>query len=167
MRLSSANPGRQRRTLPRPLWWALLLISGLWIQELTGGLDFLTPALLLCLQTGLWLTGGWVALLLVLLQEGIGSLAFGTVILFYAGTGALFILARWLLEPENPLFILLYSFVLALWAWAVVSGAIAFQELPVAGRPMFPYILWQWLAYVIFWSAALVAYKRWCWYERI
>lgn len=160
-------PGRRTRAWPRVIWWTVFLICGLWAQELTGGLDFLTPALLLCLQATMWLTGSWVAVLLVLLQEGIGSLAFGTVILFYAGTGALFILAKWLLEPENPLFILLFSLVLSLWEWAVVAGGISFQELPVSGRPLFPYVLWQWLAYVFFWSLVLITYKRWCWYERV
>ena len=97
----------------------------------------------------------------VLVQEGIGNLVFGVVILFYAGMFAFFILIRWLLEPENPLFILFFSLVLAIWAWIALSGAISFQELGSGMHAPWPWIVEQWLAYVVFWGVTLVAYRRW------
>ncbi len=96
----------------------------------------------------------------VLVQEGVGNLVFGVVILFYAGMYAFFLLSRWLLEPENPLFILLFSFLLAVWSWIVLSGAVTFQELPAKMYSPWPRIAQQWAAYVIFWGAALLIYRR-------
>ncbi len=157
----SGRNGRRSGQIPAPVWWAGYLVVGLWAQELSGGLDFLSPGLLVCLQSGQWLTAAWMTVLWVLVQEGIGNLVFGVVILFYAGMFAFFILLRWLLEPENPLFILLFSFVLAVWSWIALSGAISFQELGSRMHAPWPWIAEQWLAYVVFWSVTLVGYRRW------
>lgn len=161
MRLTNtqADYGTRARD-PRILWWATYVVIGVWAQEMSGGLDFLTPGLLLCLQYSRWWTAAWLIPLLVLMQEGGGNLAFGVVIVFYAGLIAFFLLARWLLEPENPLFILLFSFILAVWSWIVVRGAVSFQELPVSMRPLWPLIGKQWLAYVLFWVAAMIFFRR-------
>ncbi len=99
-------------------------------------------------------------LLWVLVQEGIGNLVFGVVILFYAGLFAFYLLSRWLLEPENPLFILLFSLLLACWSWVVLNGAITFQELPAQMHAPWPWIAKQWLAYMIFWGISLLMYQR-------
>jgi hypothetical protein len=157
----SSNGSRRSGQIPALAWWAGYLVVGLWAQELFGGLDFLSPALLVCLQTGLWWTAAWLTVLWVLLQEGVGTFMFGTVILFYAGMFAFFMLTRWLLEPENPLFILLFSLVLASWSWVVLNGAISFQELPSRMHAAWPWIGEQWLAYVVFWGVTLAAYRRW------
>lgn len=163
MRLSGPGKGGRRSGhVPIPVWWAGYLVIGLWAQELSGGLDFLSPGLLVCLQSGQWWTAAWMTLLWVLIQEGVGNLVFGVVILFYAGMFAFFMLIRWLLEPENPLFILLFSLVLAVWSWVALSGAVSFQEVGGSGmHDLWPWIVKQWLAYVVFWGVTLVAYRRW------
>jgi len=101
-------------------------------------------------MTGLW----------VLVQEGGGNLVFGVSILFYAGMLAFFLLSKWLLEPENPLFIILFSLLLACWSWTVLSGAINFQELPPRTYSPWLWIARQWAAYVLFWGGALFIYRR-------
>lgn len=161
MRLSSAQFESTRKgKIPAFVWWTDYLIVSLWAQELSGGLDFLSPGLLICLQSGQWWTAAWMTVLWVLVQEGVGNLVFGVVILFYAGMYAFFLLSRWLLEPENPLFILFFSLLLAVWSWIVLSGAITFQELPAKMHSPWPRIAQQWAAYVIFWGAALFIYQR-------
>jgi hypothetical protein len=139
----------------------------IWAQEVSGGLDFLAPGLLICMQTGQWWTVAWMAALWTLVQEGVGNLVFGVVVLFYAGMFALFMLTRWLLEPENPLFILFFSLVLAVWGWVVLNGAINFQELAVQMHAPWPWIAKQWLAYVVFWGAVLAAFRRWSGHGRV
>ncbi len=166
MRLSphaQQRPGR----IPAPAWWGGYLVVAIWAQEVSGGLDFLAPGLLICMQTGQWWTVAWMAALWTLVQEGVGNLVFGVVVLFYAGMFALFMLTRWLLEPENPLFILFFSLVLAVWGWVVLNGAINFQELAVQMHAPWPWIAKQWLAYVVFWGAVLAAFRRWSGHGRV
>jgi hypothetical protein len=60
------------------------------------------------------------------------------------------------------LFILLFSLVLAVWSWVALSGAVSFQEVGGSGmHDLWPWIVKQWLAYVVFWGVTLVAYRRW------
>jgi len=168
VRLSSTPYGQRRSgQIPAFLWWAGYLVVAVWAQELSGGLDFLSPGLLLCMQTGQWWTAAWMTVLWVLVQEGIGNLLFGVVILFYAGMFAFFLLTRWLLEPENPLFILFFSLVLALWGWVALNGAVRFQEIPAQVHAPWPWIAKQWLAYVVFWVGALAAFRRWGGHGRV
>jgi len=128
---------------------------------MTGGLDCLAPALLVCLQSGRWWTAAWVAVLWVLVQEGVGNLAFGIVILFYAGMCVFFLLSRWLLEPVNPVFILFFSLLLAVWSRIVLGGAVSFQELTAILPSPWPYVAKQWAAYAFLWTLTLWAYRRW------
>lgn len=142
-------------------WWAAYIMAAIWAQDMSGGLDFLTPAVLICLQTGQW----WAAVLFTLcwtmVQEGVGNLVFGSSVVFFTGMHVLFFLARWLLEPENPFFILFYSLLLAVWLRLVLAGATAFQEIPIELGNPWQWIGAQWAAYAIFWSLALLAYQRW------
>lgn len=167
MRLSAAYGHRRAGHVADPVWWTGYLAIAVWAQELSGGLDFLTPGLLVCLQTGRWWTVVWMTVLWTLVQEGIGALAFGVSVLFYAGMFGFFLLTRWLLEPENPFFILLFSLVLSAWAWAVLSGAISFQEIGTRMHSPWPWVARQWLAYLCFWVVTLGAYRRWGGHGRV
>jgi len=160
VRLSGAHAAASRSgRIPAIIWWTDFLIIAIWAQEMSGGLDFLTPGVLICLQSGQWWTALWMGAVWVLVQEGGGNLVFGVSILFYAGMLAFFMLSKWLLEPENPLFILFFSLLLACWSWVVLSGAISFQELPARIHAPWSWIAWQWGAYVLFWGAALFIYR--------
>jgi hypothetical protein len=166
--LTAAPYGHRRAGhLSDPVWWTGYLVIAIWAQELSGGFDFLAPGLLVCLQTGRWWTVAWLTVLWTLVQEGLGSLAFGVAVLFYAGMFGFFLLTRWLLEPENPLFILLFSLVLSVWAWLVLSGAISFQEIGTRMHSPWPWIAKQWLAYLCFWVVMLAAYRRWGGHGRV
>jgi hypothetical protein len=134
---------------------------------MSGGLDFLAPGLLICLQSGQWWTAVWTAALWVLVQEGVGNLAFGVVIFFYAGMFVFFVLSRWLLEPENPLFIFFFSLLLAIWSWLALSGAVSFQELSTKMPAPWAYVAKQWGAYIVMWSVALFTFRRWCGHGRV
>jgi hypothetical protein len=161
VRLSVAIPATSRKgQIPAIIWWTGYLIIALWAQELSGGLDFLSPGVIICLQSGQWWTSFWMAALWVLVQEGGGNLVFGVSILFYVGMLAFFLLLKWLLEPENPLFIVFFSLLLACWSWGVLSGAINFQELPPLVYSPWSWIARQWAAYALLWGAALFIYRR-------
>jgi len=72
-------------------------------------MDFFVPGIVVCLQRGRLDHAFGLILLAVLIQEGTGSLAFGTSILRYGGLIGLFVLGRGLLEPRSPVFILLLA----------------------------------------------------------
>lgn len=153
--------------LPQWIWWAAYSVIAFWAQDMSGGLDFLSPAVLICLQTGQWwaatiFTASW-----ILVQEGVGNLMFGSSIVFFGGMHVLFFLARWLLEPENPLFIIFFSLLLAVWSRLVLVGVVAFQEVHVQLDDPWTVIGRQWLAYGIYWSVMLMLYRRWNFHGRV
>ena len=59
----------RKTQIPAIIWWTDFLIIALWAQELSGGLDFLTPGVLVCLQSGQWWMALWMAGLWVPVQE--------------------------------------------------------------------------------------------------
>lgn len=143
------------------LWWVAYFAAALWAQDLSGGFDFLSPGLLVCLQTGQWWSLIWMTWLVIFVQEGMGDLVFGSSLLFYAGMYLAFLFSRWLLEPRNPFFILFFSLLLSVWHWLVLSGAVRFQEIPVRMPAPWTWVLPQWLFYGVFWGGAFWAYRRW------
>lgn len=147
--------------IPPALWWIGYFIVAIWAQDLSGGFDFFSPGLLICLQTGLWWTLLWATCLAVLVQEGMGALVFGASFVFYAGMYLAFFLLRWLLEPRNPFFILLFSLFLAGWNWLALAGAIQFQEISVHMTDPLEWIPRQWLFYMLFWGGTFLMYQRW------
>lgn len=146
---------------PNIFWWLGYFAFALWAQELTGGLDFLSPAILVCLQLQHRVAAAWMLVLWTLIQEGCGNFVFGVGILFYAGMCIFFFLSRWLLDPEHPVFIILFSLLLAIWSWAVINGAVSFQEYPQALHSPWLGIIRQWAAYTFSWLAILLTGTRW------
>lgn len=149
-----------KKTVSPLLWWISFLVVSIWAQELSGGLDFLAPGLLICLQARQFSTVFWLTILWIFIQEGVGNFEFGVLILFYVGMYLAFFLLRWLLEPENFLFILLFSLVLAIWGWLILFGAISFQELGVVLPSPWKQVPLQWGTYVLYWSIALALFQR-------
>ncbi|WP_029897282.1 hypothetical protein [Desulfohalovibrio reitneri] len=99
------------------LFWLAFTVAGVWAQHFAPGLDFLAAGLIVSLQEQRPGRTLWLALAWVLVQEGMGSLAFGTVILLYASLGIMYAVGRWLFEAKNLLFVCLlgvgYALVMA------------------------------------------------------
>ncbi len=89
------------------LFWGLFTVIAVWFQHLVPGTDFLAAGLLVSLQEQGRARSLWLAMLWILLQEGMGSLAFGTIPLLYGVLFLAFHFGRWLFEPKNYLFICL------------------------------------------------------------
>ncbi len=88
-------------------WWILFFIFGIWAQFFVPGVDFLVVGVMLALQEGRWPQTLWVLLFAVLIQEGQGSLAFGSSLLWYAAAIVLFRGGRWLFQARNVFFMML------------------------------------------------------------
>jgi hypothetical protein len=116
-------------------FWGLFTIAAVWAQRFVGGVDFLAPGLIVCLQakhrqTAVWLAAAW-----ILLQEGMGSLDFGALVLWYAVLAALYITGRWLFEPTNVLFVGIIGLALGIWHFALMQMMGSMQGLTLpSGR---------------------------------
>ena len=142
-------------------FWMVFTVSGLWLQSFMPGVDLLAPGLVLSLQEEKIRTSILLGLVWLLIQEGTGSLAFGTVILWYGILAALFYLGHWLFEAKNFLFMVIIGVALGvlhivlmdvmgqLQGWRILMGR-TFME-GVIQAVVFPvewgllYILFNWL----------------------
>ncbi len=132
-------------------WWAAYTVCSIWAQECFAGIDFFSAGLIVCLQAGQWRRAVWLALFWGLLQEGTGTLAFGAILLFDVGLFCLFFAGKWLLEPENPLFVIVVSALLVVWHEVVVVGLASLQDFMLPWSPFSVHAV-QFAAYVLTWA---------------
>jgi hypothetical protein len=90
-------------------WWTVYTCLGVGLQTLFPGLDFLLPGLVLAIQERDTRQVFWLIAFFLLLQEGMGNMAFGGTLLWYMLTVASFFLGYSLFEVESFLFIFLLS----------------------------------------------------------
>lgn len=88
-------------------WWAGYTILSVWLQRFVPGVDFLAPGIIICMQEqGGWRTL-WLAIVWILLMEGMGNLPFGYGIAWYGLLVIFYFVGRWLFEARSFLFMCL------------------------------------------------------------
>lgn len=90
-------------------WWCGFLACALTAQSTVPGLDMMSVGLIILLQEKDYRNMAWFLPVCVLLQEGIGTRPFGSVIVWYAAVIVLFRIGRWLFEVESFVFIFLLA----------------------------------------------------------
>ena len=80
------------------LWWVAFFVFGLALQQALPGTDVLVAGLFLALQERRPFQLAVVLLALILVQEGVGTLDFGTSVLWYLLVITLFFIGRWMFE---------------------------------------------------------------------
>lgn len=150
----------KQSALPRVFWWVTYLFGAVWMQEISGGRDFFSPGVLICLQMRQWSDAVALAMLYIFLHEGVGTLTFGSSLFFYIGIFVLFFTLNWWLDPQSFLFMFCFSLCLAGWLYIVLVGAISFQELVVQMPDFDSGILSQGAIYMLTWIVALALYRR-------
>jgi len=88
-------------------WWAAYTVVAVWAQKVIPGVDFLAPGLVLSMQEEAGYRTVWLAVLWILLQEGMGNLPFGYGIAWYGLLVIFYIVGRWLFEARSFLFMCL------------------------------------------------------------
>ena len=83
------------------LWWAAFFVLGLALQQALPGTDVLVAGLFLALQERRPFQLAVVLFALILVQEGVGTLDFGTSVLWYLLVITLFFAGRWMFETET------------------------------------------------------------------
>ena len=91
-------------------WWLCFMAGAIVLQAAVPGLDVLTVGLIIMLQERDYKNMLWLLPLFILLQEGMGTRPFGTVIVWYAAVILMFKMGRWLFEVENFIFVFLFFF---------------------------------------------------------
>lgn len=142
------------------VWWGFFLSLGICLQQLLPGVDVLLVGLILALQERDFLQLGWVALPLIVIQEGIGTLDFGATVLWYTATTAFFFLGRWLFETENFLFVFLLSTCIGAGHFAVMWVICSLQYVPVDESALLDESILQALFIPFAWKVASIT-RRW------
>jgi hypothetical protein len=107
------------------------IVGALVLQQQIPGVDALTPGFLMALQErNPWQTL-WLFIAFVLIQEGTGSLHFGSAVLWYGGQAALFHICERFFVSDNLLFVLMLSLFFGIYHILLVMFMCAVQGLPV------------------------------------
>ena len=112
-------------------WWAAYICLAVGLQTRFAGLDFLLPGLVLAIQERDTRQIFWLTAVFLLLQEGMGNMAFGGSLLWYMLTVASFFLGYSLFEVESFLFIFLLSGWLGAAHLGVFLVMAGLQDIPV------------------------------------
>ncbi|MDR0339388.1 MAG: hypothetical protein LBH65_03825 [Desulfovibrio sp.] len=115
----------------RILWWATFIAGALIVQQSIPGIDALTPGFLLSLQERRPRQSFWLFVFFVLIQEGSGSLAFGSALLWYGGQAVLFHVSLRYFVADSLLFVLMLSAALGAYHGFLVWFMCIVQKAPV------------------------------------
>lgn len=94
-------------SLSNSFWWFCFVFVGLIIQALAPGIDVLVIGFIVLLQDRDLVQLLWIAPCLLFLQEGMGSLDFGTTLLWYATIATLYFIGCFLFESSTFFFMIL------------------------------------------------------------
>lgn len=138
------------------LWWSGFTVAGIWGQSFIPGVDLLAAGLVVSLQEQTRTRTFWLAVAWIVLQEGVGSLAFGYGILWYSALALIFFVGRWLFEARSILFIALIGISLGVlhFAFTLVLTSLEDLTLPLDR------LLWESLAQVLVFPAGWWAADR-------
>lgn len=111
------------------VWWGLYVVLAVFCQRFTVGVDFLLPGIIVALQERRFLQFIGVFLTFIIIQEGIGTMPFGNVLLWYLLAIVFFYAWQWFFEVESFIFILLLSAALAVSHYFIVSLLANIQDI--------------------------------------
>ena len=141
-------------------WWVAFFVLGLTLQQALPGTDVLVAGLFLALQERRPFQIAAVLLALILIQEGVGTLDFGTSVLWYLVVITLFFVGRWMFETENWLFVLLISVCLGAAHYGVIWIMTRLQFIPLDMTRLLDESILQGLLTPFVWQFCLMA-RRW------
>ena len=148
------------KNLLRLLWWVAYIVVALILQQQFPGVDALAPGLLISLQDRNKWQSFWLFLLFVLIQEGAGSLGFGSALLLYGGQAPLYRLAERLFVADNILFVLMLSTSLGVYRSLITWFMCIVQKVPVEYMLLVQESLFQAVSILVLWGVACLFRPR-------
>ncbi|MDL2209777.1 hypothetical protein LJC26_03110 [Desulfovibrio sp. OttesenSCG-928-O18] len=95
-------------------WWAVYFAVGLGLQLHFPGVDALIPGIMLSCQEQRGRQTIWLCCIAILVQEGTGSLAFGSSLLWYGSLLLIFFIGRLFFVTGSLFFVVLIALVLGM-----------------------------------------------------
>ena len=96
-------------TFSNTVWWVGFFSVAILLQRLLPGMDAFVVGLLLALQERRPVQVLVIFGVVLVLQEGVGTLDFGGGLLWYASAVLMFFVGHWLFETENFMFMFMLS----------------------------------------------------------
>ena len=140
-------------------WWILYTALAIALQSLVPGLDFLLPGLLLALQQRQFMRSLCLAAVFLVLQEGMGSMSFGSTFLLYILTFLSFYAACSLFEGKSALFVVLLGAALAAAHYFTFALAASLQDIPWQPAALRTECVMQAFFTPLIWWAASTLYR--------
>ncbi|MFZ5425517.1 MAG: hypothetical protein ACOZEN_00975 [Thermodesulfobacteriota bacterium] len=141
-------------------FWSVFTLSGVWLQSFMPGVDFLAPGLILCLQEEKVRTTVFLGLLWLLIQEGTGSLAFGTAVIWYGVLAAMFFFGHWLFEARNFVFIAILGACLGVLHFGLMHVMTQLQDWLVPAGRVFMESIVQAVVFPVEWGILYIIYNQ-------
>lgn len=94
------------------IWWTIYILVAVWAQHVLPGLDFLAPGFIVSLQEDRGPATIWLAVVFILLQEGMGTLFFGSGLLNYSMLALAFFMGRMLFDSRSATLVVLLGLVI-------------------------------------------------------
>lgn len=135
-------------------WWTLYTIIGVWAQKVIPGVDFLAPGIVLSMQEEAGHRTLWLAVIWILLLEGIGNMPFGYGVAWYGLLVMFYSVGRWLFEARSILFMALLGAGLGVLHPILTHFLSSLANLTVPVQPTILEGLVQALIFPIVWMAA-------------
>ena len=124
-------------------WWLCYAVAAIALQALMPGLDFFLPGFILALQERNFPQLLAVGALFVMLQEGMGSMAFGGMLLWYALAAIVFYVGCGLLQGTGFLFVTLFGMLLSCSHYVIFALLVTLQDIPWDPSLLFDECLFQ------------------------
>ncbi|MCF8038017.1 MAG: hypothetical protein K9K79_01755 [Desulfohalobiaceae bacterium] len=118
--------------MPVFVFWLLYTVLCVWAHSFFPGLDCFAPALIVCLHLRRYRTAFWLGSIWLVINEGTGSLAFGSSIVWYCGLILFFFLIQLFLSSRHIYFVLTLALFAGGWQLFLYSSMVRLQELQVA-----------------------------------
>ncbi len=142
------------------LFWTMFTLGGIWLQSFMPGVDFLAPGLILCLQEEKARTTAILGFVWLFIQEGTGSLAFGTAVAWYGVLTILFFFGHWLFEARNFVFMIILGACLGVLHFGLMNVMTQLQDWIVMPGRVFMESLVQAIVFPVEWGILYVTYNH-------
>lgn len=111
-------------------WWLLYAFAAISFQAVLPGLDLLLPGFIVALQERRWFQLFCVGMSFMLIQEGMGSMAFGGTLLWYGTAAIAYYAGCGLFQGGSLLFVFLLSTLLSCAHYVIFSLLATLQDIP-------------------------------------
>lgn len=141
-------------------FWVIFTIAGIWLQSLIPGVDFLAPGFILAMQEEKWTVPTWLGLIWLFIQEGTGSLPFGTGLLWYGVLTGLYFFGHWLFEARNFLFMFILGLCLGAMHFVLINVMVVLQDWTIPLQRLALESVQQTLLFPVEWGLIYLIYQH-------